>query len=60
MGSERDHGDGHAAGNAIENIAPGEPAELIWPFPEPGQWELACYLSGHYGAGMVQMVTVTE
>jgi len=36
----------------IEDIAPGETAELEWTFTEPGRYQFACHLPGHYEAGM--------
>jgi uncharacterized cupredoxin-like copper-binding protein len=36
----------------IEDIAPGEAAELEWTFTEPGRYQFACHLPGHYEAGM--------
>jgi uncharacterized cupredoxin-like copper-binding protein len=42
----------------IEDIAPGETAELEWTFTEPGRYQFACHLPGHYEAGMVIEVEV--
>src|SRR5215207_8022876 len=36
----------------IEDIAPGQSAELEWTFTEPGRYQFACHLPGHYEAGM--------
>jgi uncharacterized cupredoxin-like copper-binding protein len=36
----------------IEDISPGETAELEWTFTEPGRYQFACHLPGHYEAGM--------
>jgi uncharacterized cupredoxin-like copper-binding protein len=44
----------------IEDIAPGETAELEWTFTEPGRYQFACHVPGHFEAGMVIEVEVTE
>jgi uncharacterized cupredoxin-like copper-binding protein len=36
----------------IEDIAPGATADLAWTFTEPGRYQFACHLPGHYEAGM--------
>ena len=41
-----------------EDIAPGETAELEWTFTEPGRYQFACYIPGHFEAGMVIEVEV--
>jgi uncharacterized cupredoxin-like copper-binding protein len=42
----------------IEDIAPGEIDELEWTFTEPGRYQFACHIPGHYEAGMVIEVEV--
>jgi uncharacterized cupredoxin-like copper-binding protein len=44
----------------IEDIAPGETDELEWTFTEPGRYQFACHVPGHFEAGMVVEVEVTE
>jgi uncharacterized cupredoxin-like copper-binding protein len=44
----------------IEDIAPGQTAELEWTFTEPGNFQFACHLEDHYQAGMVVEVEVVE
>jgi uncharacterized cupredoxin-like copper-binding protein len=44
----------------IEDIAPGQTAELEWTFTEPGRYQFACHIPGHYEAGMVIEVEVVE
>ena len=44
----------------IEDIAPGETDELEWTFTEPGRYQFACHVPGHYEAGMVIEVEVVE
>ena len=35
----------------IEDIAPGQTAELEWTFTEPGDFQFACHLLDHYQRG---------
>jgi len=42
----------------IEDIAPGETDELEWTFTEPGRYQFACHVPGHFEAGMVIEVEV--
>jgi uncharacterized cupredoxin-like copper-binding protein len=42
----------------IEDIAPGETAELEWTFTEPGRYQFSCHVPGHFEAGMVIEVEV--
>jgi uncharacterized cupredoxin-like copper-binding protein len=44
----------------VEDLAPGETGELEWTFTEPGRYQFACHIPGHYEAGMVIEVEVTE
>lgn len=37
---------------------PGQQAELIWTFKEPGQYAMACFEPGHYEAGMKGVIEV--
>lgn len=43
----------------VENLNPGLSQEVEVTFTEPGRYELACALPGHYGSGMSLIVTVT-
>jgi uncharacterized protein (DUF305 family) len=43
----------------VENLNPGLSQEVEVTFTEPGTYELACALPGHYGSGMSLIVTVT-
>jgi predicted lipoprotein with Yx(FWY)xxD motif len=43
---------------AIEQLDPGESATLVWTFSEPGNYQLACHLPGHYPRGMALNVKV--
>jgi uncharacterized cupredoxin-like copper-binding protein len=42
----------------IEDIAPGTTKELVWTFAEPGDYQMACHVPGHYEAGMKMAFTV--
>ena len=50
--------------NAMDNdpngimLKPGETRVLIWTFTRPGTIEYACYVPGHYAAGMVGTITI--
>jgi uncharacterized cupredoxin-like copper-binding protein len=44
----------------IEDIAPGQTAELEWTFTEPGRYQFACHLEDHYQLGMVIEIEVSE
>jgi uncharacterized cupredoxin-like copper-binding protein len=44
----------------IEDIAPGQTAELEWTFTEPGDFQFACHLEDHYQLGMVIEVEISE
>lgn len=37
----------------IEDIAPGTTSEMTWTITEPGTYQLACHIPGHYEQGMV-------
>lgn len=47
----------HEEPNAVE-VDPGEKATLLWRFTNPGTFEYACLIPGHYEAGMHGTVTV--
>jgi uncharacterized cupredoxin-like copper-binding protein len=42
----------------IEDIQPGSTAEMTWTFDEPGAYQFACHIPGHYELGMVLEFTV--
>ncbi len=42
----------------IANIAPGETKSATWTITQPGVYQLACHVPGHFEAGMVQQFTV--
>ena len=35
-----------------EDIAPGQTTDLLWAFPTPGEYQMACHVPGHFEAGM--------
>ncbi|WP_122666463.1 cupredoxin domain-containing protein [Pseudomonas viridiflava] len=41
-------------------VEPGKTTELTWTFAKAGNLEFACNLPGHYQAGMVGKLTITE
>jgi uncharacterized cupredoxin-like copper-binding protein len=41
------------------DLDPGQTKTLTWTFTEPGDYQLACHIPGHYEAGMVTAITVT-
>src|SRR5581483_9935288 len=41
------------------NVQPGQTKTLTWTFAEPGEYQLACLIPGHYEAGMVLDIEVT-
>lgn len=36
----------------LEDIEPGQSAEIAFAFTEPGNYQLSCHITGHYPAGM--------
>jgi uncharacterized cupredoxin-like copper-binding protein len=44
----------------LEDIEPGQTAELEWTFDEPGRYQFACHLEDHYQLGMVIEIEVIE
>lgn len=49
----------HADPNAIR-LDPGKSGEIIWTFAQPGTFEFACLIPGHYEAGMKGDLVVDE
>lgn len=45
--------------NAV-SLSPGEVKRLTWAFAEPGEVTYACHVPGHYEAGMVGHVSVSD
>ncbi len=49
----------HEEANAV-SLTPGETKTLVWQFGSDQSIELACHVPGHYPAGMVSKVSVTN
>ncbi len=49
-----------AAGAAAIEVAPGKTGELVLRFDQPGAYEMACLIPGHYEAGMRGRLTVVQ
>jgi uncharacterized cupredoxin-like copper-binding protein len=43
-----------------DDIAPGQTKALLWTFDKPGDFQVACHKPGHFEAGMVQKIQVTD
>jgi uncharacterized cupredoxin-like copper-binding protein len=43
----------------VEDIAPGDTKTLLWTFRDPGQYQMACHVPGHFEAGMKATFAVT-
>ncbi|MBA2453766.1 MAG: heavy metal translocating P-type ATPase [Chloroflexia bacterium] len=59
VGGDEADGHGDESGYSIE-VAPGETRTLIYTFEEAGPLLYGCHVPGHYEAGMVGNITVTE
>ncbi len=44
----------------MAHVPPGKTMELVWTFNQPETFDFACLIAGHYQAGMVGKITVTE
>ena len=44
----------------IEDITPGALAEMTWTITEPGTYQLACHIPGHFEQGMVAAFEVVQ
>lgn len=49
----------HEDPNSVR-LQPGENSELLWHFTNPGSFEFACLIPGHYAAGMKGDIAVTD
>jgi len=54
-----DHGMKHDDPNSVL-VPPGKTAELTWTFTKATNLEFACNIPGHYQAGMVGKLTVSQ
>ncbi|MEZ1316970.1 cupredoxin family protein [Pseudomonas fluorescens] len=64
---EMDHGAMSGMGHAMKHddpnsvlVEPGKTAELTWTFTQATSLEFACNIPGHYQAGMVGKLTVSQ
>ena len=48
------------AESEIEDIEVGTTKEMTWTITEPGTYQLACHITGHYESGMVATFEVVE
>lgn len=44
----------------MAHVDPGEVGEIIWTFNKKGEFDFACLIAGHYQAGMVGNITVSD
>ena len=49
----------HESPNSIR-LEEGQSGEIIWSFTNPGTFEFACLIPGHYEAGMHSIITVAD
>lgn len=42
----------------MTHVSPGKSGEIVWQFTQPGVFQFACLIPGHFEAGMVGKVTV--
>lgn len=42
----------------MAHVAPGKTGEIIWTFNNPGNFDFACLIAGHFQAGMRGKITV--
>lgn len=47
----------HADAN-MAHVKPGAKGEIVWQFTQPGEYQFACLIPGHFEAGMVGRITV--
>ena len=44
----------------MAHVKPGKTEEIVWQFSKTGQFHYACLIAGHFEAGMVGKIAVTE
>ena len=44
----------------MAHVAPGRKGELVWKFNRAGEFDFACLIPGHYQAGMVGKIRVSQ
>jgi uncharacterized cupredoxin-like copper-binding protein len=50
---DMEHDEPHMA-----HVKPGKTGEIVWQFTQPGEFQFACLIPGHFEAGMVGIVAV--
>jgi uncharacterized cupredoxin-like copper-binding protein len=58
-GEEMAAGEMHHEGNAVA-VEPGATEELTWTFPPTGEVLYGCHVAGHYAAGMVGAISISD
>jgi uncharacterized cupredoxin-like copper-binding protein len=43
----------------MAHVPPGKTGQIIWTFNQPGEFDFACLIAGHYQAGMRGSIKVT-
>lgn len=49
----------HDAAN-MAHVPAGRTGEIVWTFTEPGEFQFACLLPGHFEAGMIGSIVVKQ
>lgn len=44
----------------MAHVGPGRQQQMVWQFTRPGEFHYACLIPGHFEAGMVGKITVTD
>ena len=44
----------------MAHVPPGKTGQIVWTFNRPGNFDFACLIAGHYQAGMVGRITVSD
>ena len=44
----------------MAHVKPGTSEEIIWTFNQPGEFDYACLIAGHFEAGMVGKIVVSK
>ncbi|QAZ40018.1 plastocyanin [Methylibium sp. Pch-M] len=44
----------------MAHVGPGRTGEIVWTFNRRGEFDFACLIAGHYQAGMVGKIVVTD
>lgn len=52
---DMEHDEPHMA-----HVKPGTSEEIVWTFNQPGEFDYACLIAGHFEAGMVGKITVSK